>query len=126
MQQFTRRTVVVLDDVRNKPFTDEEDGLTIRTSEECLSFLGHTNGSRTHINELWLDFDLGGVFGQTELFDTAMPVALYLAELAFYGAPYPVDKIVIHTMNPVGRHAMGQLLRRFGYNVEDRVADFHI
>ena len=47
-----------------------------------------------------------------------MPVALWLAERAFDGHPYPA-KILIHTGNPVGRLAMGLLLRRLGYDVTD-------
>ena len=120
------KRIVVLDDVRNYPFTDEDDGVTLRNSADCLTFLGYETGVYKHIDELWLDFDLGGVYGQLEVFDTAMPVALFLAELGFNGAPYPVDKIVIHTMNPVGREAMRSLLVRYGYNVVCQVAHFHI
>lgn len=121
------KRVVVLDDVRNYPFDPTtEDGTTLRTSAECLIFLGFSTGVRIHIDELWLDFDLGGVFGQLELVDTAMPVALFLAEQAFYGTPYPVDKIVIHTMNPIGRKAMRSLLERYGYNVICQEAHFYV
>lgn len=120
------RRIVVLDDVRNYPFGPDDDGTTVRSSQEALILLGHYSGLRFRIDELWLDFDLGGVFGRCELFDTSMPVALYLAELAFYGTPYPVEKIVIHTMNPVGREALRSLLTRYGYNVEVQVATFHV
>lgn len=121
-----KKRIVVVDDVRNYPFGENDVGTTLRTSAEALEFLGITSGKRIPIDELWLDFDLGGVFGQIELYDTCMPVALYLAELAFYGIPYPVDKIVIHTMNPVGRVALGSTLRHHGYNVEDQSVWFHV
>jgi hypothetical protein len=47
-----------------------------------------------------------------------MPVVLWLAEQTSYGHPYPVEKIVLHTQNPVGRDAMQHVLERWGYHVE--------
>ena len=107
--------ILFVDDTRT--FTPRPDDLvtTCRTSEEALVELQHA--SDTFV-EIWLDFDLGGVYGERDLYDTAMPVALWLAERALDGHPYPA-KILIHTGNPVGRLAMGLLLRRLGYDVAD-------
>jgi len=110
------RRILFVDDVRD--FQDLKEGdtlVTARTSEEALAHL--TDYRYPPFDWIWLDFDLGGVFGQLDLYDTAMPIALLLAELAFYGKPYPCDTIFIHTMNPVGQQAMTLLLDRFGYNV---------
>ncbi len=120
-----KRRIVVLDDIRNYPFEENDEGTTLRNSMEALKFLGQESGERVKIDELWLDFDLGGVL-RSELFDTAMPVALWLAECAYEGSPYPVKQIVIHTMNPVGREAMRSLLERFGYEVKCVWPHFHV
>lgn len=113
-----KKKIVVVDDIRNYPFTDEDEGVTLRTSQQALSYLGYKTGIRVEIDELWLDFDLGGD-------DTAMPVALFLAECAYYGSPYPVKSIIIHSMNPVGSEAMRSVLARYGYDVVCQIAHFH-
>jgi hypothetical protein len=107
--------ILFVDDTRTFPPRPDDLVTTCRTSEAALLELQHA--PQTYV-EIWLDFDLGGVYGQLDLFDTAMPVALWLAERAFDGHPYPA-KILIHTGNPVGRLAMGLLLRRLGYDVTD-------
>lgn len=105
------KRIIIVDDLRNFPFGPTDDGHTFRTSEAALTWLqddyAMTRPAKV-LDELWLDFDLGGD-------DTAMPIALWLAEVAYYGAPYPVEKIVIHSANPVGSEAMHQTLTRFGY-----------
>ena len=122
------KTILVVDDCRNFPPDDTCDITTARSSTEALVLLGYHDNVRSRLDELWLDFDLGGVFGRTELFDadTAMPVALYLAELAFYGQPYPVKEIIIHSANPVGSEAMFRTLKRYGYNVRIQEAHFGV
>lgn len=119
------KNILVVDDCRNFPFGDD-CGMTVRTSGEALSALGLDTGGHVHLDELWLDFDLGGVFGRLERYDTAMPVVLYLAELAFFGRPYPVDRIIIHSANPVGSQAMLLTLQRYGYNVTIQEAHFGV
>jgi hypothetical protein len=107
--------ILFVDDTRTFPPRPDDLVTTCRTSETALVELQHA--SDTFV-EIWLDFDLGGVYGERDLYDTAMPVALWLAERALDGHPYPA-KILIHTGNPVGRLAMGLLLRRLGYDVTD-------
>lgn len=120
----TKRRILVVDDTRNFPFAPDTDGTTVRTSREALDFLGKATGVDVPLDELWLDFDLGNT--KQEGGGTAMPVVLHLAELAYYGHPYPVGKIFLHTANPVGRAAMGLLLSRFGYEVEETEAHFGV
>ncbi len=123
---MSSKAILVVDDCRNFPKSPTDMVRTVRTSAAALQFLGFDTGVRPEIDELWLDFDLGGVFGQLELYDTAMPVALYLAECAYYGDPYPVKEIIIHSSNPVGSEAMLQTLLRFGYNVKRQEAHFGV
>lgn len=120
------KTILVVDDCRNFPQSSRDLIRTCRTSQDALDFMGVENGIRPMVDELWLDFDLGGVSGQLELFDTAMPIALHLAECAYYGNPYPVSEIIIHSSNPVGSEAMFQTLQRFGYNVRRQEAHFGV
>ncbi len=126
MALLTNKTILVVDDCRNFPASPTDEVHTVRTSQAALQFLGLHSGVRTRIDELWLDFDLGGIFGRLELYDTAMPVALYLAECSYYGDPYPVNEIIIHSSNPVGSEAMLQTLCRFGYNVRRQEAHFGV
>ena len=112
--------ILFVDDTRTFPDRPEDCVVTVRTSAEAIVELegDPRSGTSPVYQEIWLDFDLGGVYGERDLYDTAMPVALWLAERALDGHPYPA-KILIHTGNPVGRLAMGLLLRRLGYDVTD-------
>lgn len=60
---------------------------------------------------LWLDHDLGAA-------GTIMPLVDWLCERAHNGRPIKVDRIVVHTANPVGAKKMMQTLSRYGYNVQ--------
>jgi hypothetical protein len=113
--------ILFVDDTRTFPDRPEDCVVTVRTSAEAIVELegDPRSGTSPVYQEIWLDFDLGGAYGQNDLYDTAMPVALWLAEQAFYGVPYGVKRIMIHTGNPIGRLAMGLLLRRLGYDVAD-------
>ena len=54
-----------------------------------------------HIDELWLDHDLGIVDGTM---DTIRPFVQFLEELIHFGKlPCEIGKVVIHTSSPVGR-----------------------
>ena len=64
---------VLIDDLRD--FRDGREAIVLRTSTDGLSYL---NGFQGHLDELWLDHDLGGD-------DTIRPVTLHLEELAFHG-----------------------------------------
>lgn len=129
------KRILFVDDTRTFPPKPDDDVNTCRTSKAAVDELEWSIAYTTEagpFDEIWLDFDLGGgVYERPELlasrlrlYDTAMPVALWLAEQAFYGMPYKVDRIMIHTGNPVGREAMGLLLRRFGYDVVDVTPHF--
>jgi hypothetical protein len=115
---MARKKILFLDDVRTPPdfyFGDADIWLCRNTEQAYKDLEKHRT---IGFDEIWLDFDLGGVLGpDTEDYKTAMPIALYLAEEAFYGAPYPVKTIVIHTQNPVGQSAMKLLLEQYCYNV---------
>ena len=116
------KRILFVDDTRTFPPKPGDDVNTCRTSKAAVDELEWSIAYTTEagpFDEIWLDFDLGGVYKRPELYDTAMPVALWLAEQAFYGRPYKVDKLMIHTGNPIGRAAMGLLLRHFGYDVVD-------
>ena len=95
-----------------------------RNSHEALSVLGYFNGKIKPLDEIWLDYDLG--FKDAKWGDTADPVVDYLCELAFYGTPYPVGVIILHTANPVGRDKMRMVLQRYGYYVIVREAHFGV
>jgi hypothetical protein len=110
--------VLFVDDVRVYPHPEQAAVLTVRNSHDAIATLENVRHmAPPGFEVIWLDFDLGGTLGVMDRYDTAMPVVLYLAEEAFYGTPYPVEKIYIHTGNPVGREAMRLTLDRFGYTV---------
>ena len=80
--------IVVIDDERTFAGAD----LHLRRSAEALAWLANLEPC----SELWFDHDLGGD-------DTTRAVALWLAEMAFNEEPYPVERVFVHSMNPVGR-----------------------
>ncbi len=90
--------IVVVDDERTLPGGD----VHCRSSVEALALLA----SRPAVVQLWLDHDLGGD-------DTTRPVADELVRAAHDGCPYPVEQVVVHTANPVGRDWLVSYLRRF-------------
>jgi len=90
---------IVVDDLR---VFGVFDATYLRTGRETVA----TVHASTDIGELWLDHDLGGG-------DTTRPLALVLAEAAFNGDPLPIDVIVVHTANPVGRDWLTSTLSRW-------------
>lgn len=84
---------------------------TARTSASAVEIL--QKSPRMWV-QIWLDHDLGLVDGEE---DTIMPVVDYLCESAYRGYPVPVELIVVHTANPVGRDRICQVLSNCGYNV---------
>jgi len=78
------------------------EAIYLRTARDALEKVS----TSTNIGELWLDHDLGGE-------DTTRPLALVLAEAAFNGDPLPIDVIVVHTANPVGRDWLTSTLSRW-------------
>jgi hypothetical protein len=105
--------VVVIDDLKVIPelslrFTNGEV-IYLRTLDEAWIWILRSPEDES-LNELWLDHDLGGD-------DTIRPLVLWLADRAFHGNPYPVKKIVICSMNPVGVKWIESTLNRY-YHVE--------
>ncbi len=98
------RRILFVDDLRDFPLPDLNADI-VRSSEAALEQLK----SGKAYDEIWLDHDLGGD-------DTSMPIVYWLAERAFNGNPYPVEKVVVHTANPVGRKNIVSSLTRWGYN----------
>jgi len=99
--------ILFVDDLRNFPLIGYGDVDTVRTSIQALYKLN----SGILYNEIWLDHDLGGD-------DTSMPIVDWLSERAFNDNPYPIDRIVIHTANPVGSKNIAIGLTRWGYSHE--------
>ena len=89
--------VVVVDDERTRP----DAVVCLRSSEDALVWL-ETHDS---CDELWLDHDLGGE-------DTTRAVVLWLLERAFHGDPFPVEQVVVHSVNPVGAEWIASSLER--------------
>lgn len=79
---------IVVDDER----THRGGGVHVRTSADAVDLLVTYTG---HVDELWLDHDLGGD-------DTIRPVVDLLEELCFYDEPPDIGVIYVHTANPVG------------------------
>lgn len=106
--------ILLVDDLR--VFRREDDPryvslYTARTSDDALKILQQSPRKWVQI---WLDHDLGMVDGQE---DTIMPVVDYLCESAYSGYPVPVELILVHTSNPVGRDRICKVLSNRGYNV---------
>lgn len=103
-------TTLLVDDLRD--FKNPPAGLVVaRTSKAGVIVLK----SQKHWHELWLDHDLGLVDGEL---DTVWPVVDYLSEAAFLGYDLTVDKIYVHSSNPVGARQMLTTLSRYGYRTE--------
>jgi hypothetical protein len=104
--------VLLIDDLRDFRQLPAGVELTVaRTSAEALEVLG----AATHWDEIWLDHDLGeneaGV-------DSIMRVVDFLCEQAFNDQPVDVDRVRVHTSNPVGGQQMMLALQRYGYSVQ--------
>jgi hypothetical protein len=102
--------ILVIDDVKTFPFpNDPDDVVYARTLSDGTVWLTEAEAAGVRISELWLDHDLGGD-------DTIRPICLMLAERAFNGNPYPVSRIVICSLNPVGIDWMWSTLSPY-YNL---------
>lgn len=114
--------VVIIDDERT--FANGGNGLDLthlRTSNEALAFLARVwtaqslapVGAYIHentISELWLDHDLGDG-------DDIMIVVRFLRELARF-SELPIQRIYVHTQNPVGAENIISELRDIGIPVQ--------
>lgn len=102
----SRRTVVLIDDLRS--FADGRSAEVARTSAAGVDLLDRYR--RRHLDELWLDHDLGGD-------DTIWPVVEVLERAAFDERPFDVGVINVHSANPSGAAKIAQVLRHWGYRV---------
>jgi len=110
--------VLVIDDLRS--FRDERVEAEVtyaRTSAEALEILN----DGTSYDEIWFDHDLGMI--DDDRVDSTMPVVDFLSEMSFNDTPYPVDTVLVHTSNPVGRDNIIRSLSRWGYNIKSVPAD---
>lgn len=98
-------TVLVIDDERIFPFSDDVRVTYARTSGEACGVLYHGPS----ITEVWFDHDLGGD-------DTGMKVIEYMEQTNLDGT-YWADRIgraYVHTMNTVAAPRMVTALRNMG------------
>lgn len=95
---------VLVDDTRD--FKDGRPALTARTSQQALDLLRSLEG--THIDDLWLDYDLS--FG-----DTAQPLVDHLIALATSGEPQRVGRVHVHSSNIRHGHRICAELVAVGY-----------
>jgi hypothetical protein len=105
-QSASSLRIVLIDDLRS--FADHRAAEVARTSQAGVDLLEEHRGE--HIDELWLDHDLGGE-------DTIWPVIAVLEEAAFTGSPHDVTMVYVHSANPPGAAKMVQALTRWGYRV---------
>ncbi|MFE3195178.1 cyclic-phosphate processing receiver domain-containing protein [Nocardia sp. NPDC059240] len=101
--------ILGIDDLRALPQTSR----IARNSREGIALLDEYR--HRHIDELWLDHDLGGD-------DTIMPVVTVLEEAAFDGHPFDIGIIYVHSANPIGAETVVRVLSRWGYPVRRAAA----
>lgn len=88
--------IVLIDDERS--FINPIDALVIRNSADALVWLD-TADPETHIDQLWLDHDLGLVNGQK---DSIIPLVRKLEELCVWDEAPQIAEVVVHTSNSIG------------------------
>jgi len=94
--------ILVIDDVKVFPFPDNVEVVYARTLLQGTAYLEAWEiAHEEKIDELWLDHDLG-INPDTGEEEDIRPICLMLAERAFNGNPYPVGRIAICSLNPVG------------------------
>lgn len=95
---------VLIDDTRS--FGDNRPCRIARTSAQGVALL--TSLRHSHIDELWLDHDLGGD-------DTIWPVIRLLEDAALAGQPLDVGMVHVQATHSGPAHRMPISLRRTGY-----------
>lgn len=105
MSDFVR---VLVDDVRS--FRDDRACHIVRTAIGAIELLRQLELDGI-IDELWLDYDLGGG-------STILPVVSWLVEASAQVDPLPVRRIRVHSSNVVGAFKITGMLRAAGYQVE--------
>src|SRR3712207_4331725 len=97
---------LIIDDCRTMEFPDGET-VHARTNEEAKLLL------LEEWDEVWFDYDLGGVYGQLETIyeSTVMPtVDAILYDIIVLKQKPKFDVAVVHTMNPTGREQIALAL----------------
>lgn len=106
--------IVVIDDERiPAPGADSIVVETHRTLAEGLAILQAYHDSGEHIDELWLDHDLGLNDDSEFGWDTIMPVVNWLEEMGHFETPLSVGMIFVHTANPAAAPRMMDALRPY-------------
>jgi hypothetical protein len=90
--------IVIIDDLRVPVTFEGGDMRVYRTATEGLTALKQIYKSGGHVDELWLDHDLG-FDPETGEEWTIMPVVNWLEEQAHIGHPLDVRYIFVHTSN---------------------------
>lgn len=101
------KTTLLVDD-DDCTFIVPRDHMVAHTSQAALDALHMFRATGVIIDELWLDYDLGGD-------DTTLPVLTMLSQAAAEGEPYPVRQILVHSMNRAGADTLMRGLRAYGY-----------
>lgn len=89
---------IYIDDIRNNPNAE----VTVRTYDEAIAEL---NAMHDRIHEIILDFDHDLGEGRS-----GYDIAKYIVEHNI-----PIAGFHVHSMNPVGRANIEQLLTHYGY-----------
>lgn len=102
--------ILLIDDLRDfRQLQDNAEYVIARNSQQALEILA----SGVAFAEIWFDHDLGEIDGKV---DSTMVVVDFLSERAYNDEPYPVEQVLVHTSNPVGRSQIVASLTRYGYN----------
>lgn len=105
--------IVIIDDERD--FINRkryETSLVFRNCFDAIDFFEKHEGEP--VAELWLDHDLGMIDGKEHDIFTFID---YLEHLHHHSDWLPViDKIYVHTANPVGAQRMIKALNHIGYH----------
>ena len=118
---MTYRIVVIDDERVPAPVADGISMMLHRTIDEGLAALREMHVAGEHLDELWLDHDLGINEAKFEArepwpFDDIMPVVTWLEEQGHAGTPLRVDYVFVHTMNVAAVPVILNALRPY-YNV---------
>jgi len=101
--------IVLIDDLRSFKDPDRAD-LVLRTEKEALEW-ARALTTEDSIAELWFDHDLG--VDDTGDVTSVMSIVSVLEELAFFDKTPTIERIFVHTSNPVGGKQIEVALARF-------------
>lgn len=106
--------IIVIDDLRTfRPeIAEGKEVQYYRTYLEGDIALMDAHERKVHIDQLWLDHDLGWD-PVIRIFADTLPIAETMAGLARSGDPVDVDQILIHSSNPSGARRLFATLSPF-------------